>query len=297
MRKLLCVLLAATMAAALWACGPQEDGAWAAVWFAAESTGQQVPATAVDSQPYTGAGTVPAMMRALLAGPQPGTGLENPFPKGTQLLGWSREGDVVTVDLSQPYGDLSGVDLTLANCCIVLTLTQIDGVEGVRVTLNGGELPNGMSWVLRPGDLVFSGVEEEPVELSAALYFRRAGTDELGYELRVLRLTEEDVPAQAVLEALLAGPQDTGLRPLLPEGLEIRSVRLENGICYVDLSSQLLEMVPAAQEDQQLLIDSIVNTLCSLGTVDAVQLQVEGQDLVQYGALELSGPLRPREEK
>ena len=292
MRRVLCALLAAAVSAALWGCAPREES-WGQVWFAAESTGQQAPAAAVASQPFDGEATVPALLEALLAGPQPGTGLADPIPDGTRVLSWSWEGAVVTVDLSQPYGDLTQVELTLANCCIVLTLTQLPGVEGVRITLNGEELPNGMSRVLRPGDLVFSGVEEEPVELSAALYFRRAGTGELGYELRVLLVTEEEQPAQAVLEALLAGPQDEGLEPLLPQGVEIRSARLEGGICYADFSAQLLEDVPTGREEQRLVLDSVVNTLCSLGTVDAVQLQVEGQDLARYGELELSGPLRP----
>ena len=104
-------------------------------------------------------------------------------------------------------------------------------------------------------------------------------------------LTEDDTPALAVLEALVAGPQDEGLAAVLPEGLEIRSVRMENGVCYADLSAALLESVPDSREEQELVVYSIVNTLCSLETVDGVQLLVEGEGLEEYGTLRLNGPL------
>ena len=61
------------------------------------------------------------LIRTLLAGPE-GEGLASPFPRGTSLRGWRQENGVVTLDLSEAYGGLSGVELTLADACIVLTL-------------------------------------------------------------------------------------------------------------------------------------------------------------------------------
>lgn len=264
------------------------------LWFAVDQ-GQAASAAALDTQPYQGEQTVPGLMQGLLHGPAPDSGLKRAIPEGTQLLDWQVENGVAHLDLSQPYGDLVGMDLTLANYSITLTLTQLEGIEGVRLSVNAASPQGWDSQVLRPSDVVFSGVEEEPVELSAVLYFRREGTQELGYELRVFQLTEKDDPATTVLQALLAGPQDSGLTAVLPEGVEVRSIQTDNGICTVDFSAGLLEHAPGAQEEQVLVLESIVNTLCSLDSVGGVQLQVEGAVLTQYGQLALEQPLTPRE--
>ena len=137
------------------------------------------------------------------------------------------------------------------------------------------------------------GAEETPVEVTAALYFRREGGDSLGFEWRKFRLTEGNIPAKAVLTALIAGPQDKGLLPLLPAELTVRSAWVDDGVCHADLSAALYQSVPESPEEQQLVISSIVETLCSLDTVEQVQLLVEGEPVTAYGGLELSGPLLP----
>ena len=297
MKRLLALLLAAAAGLGLLAgcAAGGEEGEGLLLWFAADQSLQEVPTAALASQPYQGEASVPGLMDALLDGPEAGGGLTGVIPPDTRLLDWRVEDGIAQVDLSQPYGDLVGVDRTLADYGIVLTLSQLEGVDGVRITVNGGAPGGDDGGVLYPEDVVFSGVEEEPVELSAALYFRRSGTQELGYELRVFQITEESDAAATVLEALLAGPQDSGLTALLPQGLEVRSVRVENGVCYADLSAGLLESVPDSPEEQELVVYSIVNTLCSLDTVDGVELLVEGESLERYGQLELDGPLSEAE--
>ena len=67
---------------------------------------------------------VEELMRLLLAGPvEPG--LTSPFPPGVSLRSWRQEEGRLTLDLSEQYGGLSGVDLTVADYCIALTLCQI----------------------------------------------------------------------------------------------------------------------------------------------------------------------------
>lgn len=282
MKKWMALILAAALAAgALCACAPAEGQGEEGflLWFAVDPTDRSVTSGALTTQPYDGALTVPAVMAALLAGPEEDSGMLSPFPAGTRLLNWAQSGGIVRVDLSQAYGSLVGLDLTLADYCVALTLTQLEGVEGVRITVNGGELPYRSRQLFRREDVVFSGAEEEPVELSAALCFRRAGTDELAVELRVFRLTESESPTLAVLEALLAGPQDEGLEPIVPAGVEAYSARVDDGVCHADFSAALLEGMPADPAERELLLRSITETLCSLGSVQSVEILVEGEPL------------------
>lgn len=291
MKKAAVKLLGAALALALaWGCAPaapaEDEGL--RLWFPTQ--GRQLTA-ALDSCPYEGAATVPAMLEALLAGPPAEeVGLAAPIPGGTKVLSWSVEHRVAQVELSAAYAELVGVELTLADYCITLTLAQLPGVDGVRVTASGAGQSYRDRHVLYPGDVLFSGAEEVPVEVTAALYFRREGGDSLGFELRVFRLTEDKAPAKAVLEALLAGPREEGLSPLLPAGLAVRSAWVDSGVCCADLSGQLLEL---PEEERALAAASIVETLCSLDTVEQVQLLVEGEVVGEFGGLDLSQPLTP----
>lgn len=284
MRRWIALLMAAALTAGLLcacAAGETEEKADFLLWFAAEpDPGDRSAAPGgLGSEGYGGTETVPAVMAALLAGPSADSGLRSPFPAGTRLLNWSRHGGIVQVDMSQSYGRLVGVDLTVADYCIALTLTQLEGVEGVRVTVGGVELPYRDRQILRREDVVFSGAEEEPVEVPAALCFRRAGSDELAVELRVFRLTESESPTLTVLVALLAGPEDEGLEALLPEGVEVYSARVDDGVCYADFSAALLEGMPEGQQERDLVLRSVTETLCSLASVERVEILVEGEPL------------------
>ena len=289
-RRIVC-LAAALLLALPAACRPRAEAGEDSLrlWFAVPGDRQSREVTAaLDSTPYTGTQSVPALLAALLAGPPQDSELVSMIPAGTGVVNWTIEGRTACVELSGDYAQLSGIDRTIADYCITLTLSQLSGVD--RVELSAGDAGGR---VLRVGDVIFSGAEEEPVDVPASLYFRRTGSATLDFELRVFRLTEDETPARAVLEALAAGPQDENLEALLPQELTVRSAWVDDGVCYADLSDALLAAVPDSPEEQELVISSIVETLCSLDTVDQVQLLVEGEPLTAYGGLDLSGPLLP----
>ena len=136
-RKLAALLAAVLLAGVLCACAGgdrQEEGL--RLWFASALTnenGWTGAAQAVSTVAYTGEENVGSLLAALLAGPPEASGLISPFPAGTELLGWKRSGSIVQVTLSTAYGTLSGVEQTVADYCIALTLTQLAGVDGVRI--------------------------------------------------------------------------------------------------------------------------------------------------------------------
>ena len=138
MKKLTLSLLAAALAA-LAACAPApgESGEGLSLYFAStEDAG-----AALVPVEYTGAEDpgVRQLMSALLAGPEE-PGLTSAVPSWVTLRGYQLEDGVLTLDLSENYGGLSGVDLTLADYAITLTLSQLPGVEGVRITADGEPL-------------------------------------------------------------------------------------------------------------------------------------------------------------
>ena len=92
------------------------------------------------------------LVECLLSGPLSGA-LRSPIPEGVrQLSAPAIEDGVCRVDLSEGYGSLSGVELTLADYCIALTLCQVPGVEAVSIDVEGEPIPYRARQVLRPED-------------------------------------------------------------------------------------------------------------------------------------------------
>ena len=80
-----------------------------------------------------------ALMGALLRGPEHEE-LASPFPEGVTLRRWEWDPDQpgnLVVTLSEQYGELSEIALTLADYAIVLTLSQLEGVETVEIQAEG----------------------------------------------------------------------------------------------------------------------------------------------------------------
>ena len=96
--------------------------------------------------------TPTALLQALLAGPNQ-TEQENQFrtalPAGTQLLDARRQGFVLRVDLSDAVLELSGQVLITAIAQIVFTASEIEGVRGVTIMVDGAD----QQWPVGSGEL------------------------------------------------------------------------------------------------------------------------------------------------
>jgi len=270
---------------------PQMEGPQ--LWYAGDVSEWDASSTALGSVPYTGELEVEPMIQALFSAPEQQDRLYSPFPEGTRLLGWTLENGSLLVDLSKEYGTLKGFELTAANYCLTLTLCELPQVERVSISVEGEPLGSDYWTELEVEQAMLSGAEERPVEVSADLYFPRAVGRGLGVEARVFHLTEGDVLAEAVMLALLSGPEDEEFSSAIPEGTQLLSLRLEDGVCRVDLSHVLLDGLPEGQEAPTLLVYSIVNTLGNLSSVDSVSLLVEGEPLTRLGDMEIPERLEP----
>jgi len=227
--------------------------------------------------------TAEALLRLLLAGPE-SEELTSPFPRGTVLRGCRVEEGVALVDLSEAYGGLSGVDLSLADACVVLTLCQLDEVEQVYLTVEGERRPF-RDQVLSPADLLLDNGGEAPGGRREVRLAFLSG-DALAWEERSLTLSLGDDIRIAALQALLKGPESSGLEPVCPEGTRLLSLEEDREGYLVDLSGAFLE----GESDPRRLY-AIVDTLGALDGEARVRFSVEGQRLEVFGELDLTEPL------
>ena len=231
--------------------------------------------------------TAKGLMEALLQGPLDGA-LKSAVPMGTSLLSLEVSGGRALVDVSASYGSLSGVALTLADYAVTMTLTQVPEISSVKITVRGQELAYRNKQTFASRDVLLLPEEDVVGTVQAVLYF----LDENGVlapEERTLELYEGDTQVFAVARALENGPESKKLSAVLPEGCRVRSVWLEEDVCYVNLSSSQLETL-APEADLQTAADSLARSLCSLDTVDEVRFLVDGEFGRWYGSVDISEP-------
>lgn len=227
-----------------------------------------------------------ALLRKLL-GPVPDKEVVAPIRNGTTLKSVSIAGQWAQVDFSRAYASLAGLDLTLADYCVALTLTQLEGVNAITVTAEGNALPQRGERPLLASDALLSTTETR-LTVTARLYFYDAQQNILRAERRALALYEGQTRIDALLTALLAGPEDESLQAILPEKFNILSARTEGNTCYLNLPYDT-----SLGEKKHLALSALVNSLCSLSNIEQVQVILDGEIAAELDGIPVAEPLSP----
>ena len=217
-----------------------------------------------------------------------------PVPKETAANSCTVTGGTVSVDLSREYEQLVGVERTIADYCITLSLMQLDGIYAVRLTVNG-LLPEGRTnGVYTSAEVLLTSPEDIVRTVKVTLYFP-TGSGTLTGEERRLTVYEGETVAQAVVKALAERPMDSyaGSEQLLPEGFAVLDTKVEDGTCYLNLAGSVTALLPEDSTDQERMIQGLVDSLCSLEDVSQVQLMVDGEYQMMLGCVPISRPLLP----
>ena len=281
MKRLLSLLLALVMVLSLFGCAAQEETVTEGLRLYGINDGESrlggdvITAAVVpwEDLPEEREAQAAAVMELLLTSAEDYT---SPLPAGTMLRSVKLSGSTAYVDLSGAYGQLSDMALTIADYCIALSLTQLTGVYAVRITAEGRELPQRDKQVFLAGDVLLSSMDDVVRTLTAQLcFFDESGA--LVAEERLLNQYEGESAAQVVLEALLGGPEDEDLLPLLPEGFVGMTARMEDGVCHLNIPSESMALL--AEEALQ----AIGQSLLSVEGIREVLLYVDGEPQGERG--------------
>ena len=88
------------------------------------------------------------------------------------------------------------------------------------------------------------------------------------------------------IAGMAPGPETKELLPVLPDGFKVRKTWLEEGTCYVSLSSALLEGQPEPETLSQAVL-TLEQSLLSLESVEEVRFLVDGELADTYGPIDL----------
>ena len=219
--------------------------------------------------------------------------LENLIPESCPVPQWTIDGDTLHLHFSQELADLSGVELTLASACLTRTFLELTHCQTLILTAEGRLLNGEASMTLTLESLNLRDDSMDRLRGEHTIYYTDPSHRYLIGQSISSDLTNREELPHLLLEQMLTPPAGTDLCSVIPVNTQIRSITLEDGLCSVDLSQEFLNNRFYTHTGQLLSLVGIVNTLCNISEIDRVEFYVEGDLLVRYGALSISGALLP----
>ncbi|WP_173915910.1 GerMN domain-containing protein [Halobacillus sp. Marseille-Q1614] len=213
------------------------------------------------------------------------------LPAGTQIQGVNlKEDGTMIVDVSKEFETYKPEEEQKILQAMTYTLTQFDGVERIKLWINGHELKtmpvNGTpisDGVSRSDGIniqesaVSDPVESDPV----TVYYPSQQNGQEVYHVPVTtRVTNEEDLYTAVVQTLLEGPAlGTSLLQPFNAGAEVTNAEFNEGVLSVTFNEALL----TGEETKSLsneALTSLVMSLTNLPEVESVQVKVEGVEEV-----------------
>lgn len=220
-----------------------------------------------------------ACILALAEGPK-GQGLRTPIPEGTEIIGISIKDEVAVVDFTEEFLHANGLEEVTNRLSVVNTLTEIDGIEKVRLHIDGEDMigPSGIPLGdMEPAMLNDDGTPVPGKTVTATLFFSDSDAMYLVGEKRDVTVNEGETLEAAVIRELIDGPRTDSLWSAIPEGTRLLSASTKNGLCTVDFSAEFVDNSPGGTASERMAIGSVVNTLTQLEGVQKVQFLIDGK--------------------
>lgn len=198
----------------------------------------------------------------------------------------------LSIYFSAAYNNLANIDEVLLRAAIVKTMCQVKGVEYVEFFVENESLmidgePVGVMSDLSIMDSI--GGDGYTQNKYVTLFFSDLSGKGMK-EVTVSLTYDMTVPlARLLVEQLLEGPEKiegvntSDVRATVPDGTVLNSLSIRDNVCYVDFSKEFVNV--QAEVSGEIVIYSIVNTLCELPDVNKVQFTVDGGQQESYGEM------------
>ena len=212
-----------------------------------------------------------------------------PLAMGFQVLTARQEEGTLQLDMDAGYLELPPITEVLVRAAIVRTMTQLDEISYVGITVEGNQLYDSAgSPVGRMNAEQFidnDGNEINTYELvRVKLYFAAENGENLILANREKYYSTSMPLERFVVEELIAGPsgQVEGLYPSVNQNTKIVNVTTRDGICYVNLDDSFLTMVNNVPTEVS--IYAIVDSLVELSNINKVQILINGEVPATFSA-------------
>jgi len=224
------------------------------------------------------------MVYAILTGLQEGpqrADLLNVFPAGVVVAGhnYLPISSVVRVTFSQEFEDILLSERIILIGSIVYTLTELDFVEHLEFFVGDNPLldGNGELFGQRNRGNTFLDTTFVPPTASIVLYFPNEQMTGLVAETRVIPFDSLiDNHAEAIVNALLQGPERSDLFAAIPTDTAVLSVHTSGDLASVSFTSDFINAISGSSSTQTFAIFSLVNSLTAQSGIRNVQILIDG---------------------
>lgn len=202
------------------------------------------------------------------------------IPEGTRLIKAELEGDTAQLDFSKEFYNCEETDSIFVRTTVVSSVTAINGIKNVHITVNGNELITAKGdevGIMNKDDIIYTTEPDINEKRYFKLYFANADGNKLVAEAREIVISQNESVELQVLKELFKGPENNSLARTVPGETKIISVETKEGICFVNLSQDFISRHTGGTSGETMTIYSIVNTLTELDNIDRVQFLIEGQ--------------------
>ena len=212
------------------------------------------------------------------------------IPQDSEIESSSIQDGMLTLRLTGSYSALTGAAMTIADCCLTLTMTQLESVNGICIENAGPGLSN--SKIFYPEDFVLNDLKVKMIDREITLFFWNGETGDLGPESRVVKTRESESLERYVVEELIKGPVYEEFSAAIPRGTRLLSAVTEadSGICYVNLSAGFLNFDDKSDQADK-AVESLVRTLCVIPDISKVQILIDGEKMESVSGVLIGRPL------
>ena len=215
----------------------------------------------------------------------PSKNLSSALPRSVKLIDLSMANDECRLTLSPSYLSLSASRTTALCAALTKTLCSLPEIEKVSIFCE---------------DRAFHFTSDEFVtELpktfyeshTISLYYPQNNYTSVKKEVATISLADKGNLAETVV-SLLQNPTLPSLKSPFPDGCEVYSVKVDNGVCILDVSEEFVSNAIHKKKQETFLLFSIVNTLTELPDIEKVRFLVEGNASYGYIYYNIASPFK-----
>lgn len=119
--------------------------------------------------------------------------------------------------------------------------------------------------------------EEQLRQTMVSLYFKN--NNELIPEARLIDVKELiNNPYEKIITLLLEGPKNENLERVIPENTKVNKIEKEGEILIIDFSQEFIEKEIKDENEEKLIIKSLVKTLTELTEINGIKIKINGEE-------------------
>ena len=129
--------------------------------------------------------------------------------------------------------------------------------------------------------------EKNEEKAEVVLYY--ASDDAMGLKAEVRSVPKDEAAnPENMVNMLISGTSKEGYASVIPNGTKLNSCIVADGICTVDISEEFVS--PKGSANEQMIIYSVVNTLCRMDGIEKVKFLVDGKNVEFFGSYVFDEP-------